>query len=81
MDALTDRAFAMAKAGQGDAAAITALRNELAAQAGRITSDMDRLELAMAGLETDLDRLAGELDPLDAALMALDRLAQETGVD
>ncbi|AZU03251.1 hypothetical protein X907_0707 [Glycocaulis alkaliphilus] len=81
MDTLTDRAFAMAKAGQGDGAAITALRIELAAQAGRITSDMDRLELAKAGIATDLDRLAGELDPLDAALMALDRLAQGTGAD
>ncbi|MGY6532078.1 hypothetical protein [Glycocaulis sp.] len=76
MDALTDRAFALAKAGQGEAEAITALRVELAAQAEKITTAMDRLDVIKARAEAALDRLAGELEPLDAALMALEKMAE-----
>lgn len=76
MGAMTDRAFALAKAGQGDAEATTALRNELAARAGRIADTMDRLDVIKARAEAALDRLAGELDPIDAALMALERIAE-----
>lgn len=73
MDAITQRAFAMAEAGAPNAEAAREALGQLRAEAGRLLGRIDALEETKAKAEAEIVSLSARLEPLEVAAMALER--------